>query len=77
MGAQGSTLRAQIASLVPADRRGSAYGIFDMVYGVLWFGGSATIGLLYAHALPWAVSFAMAAQLCAIPLLWIVGRQRT
>lgn len=75
-GAQGATLRAQIAALAPADRRGSAYGTFDMVYGILWFAGSAAIGLLYSHALIWAVSFAMAAQLCSIPLLWMVGRKR-
>jgi predicted MFS family arabinose efflux permease len=74
LGAQQSTLRAKVASLAPIDRRGSAYGIFNMVYGVLWFAGSATTGILYGRALTVAVAFAMAAQLAAIPLLWIVRR---
>jgi MFS family permease len=75
MGAQQSTLRAQVASLAPADRRGSAYGIFNTVYGLLWFAGSATIGILYGRALTGAVAFAVAVQLAAIPLLLIAGRK--
>ncbi|HTW64340.1 MAG TPA: MFS transporter [Bryobacteraceae bacterium] len=75
MGAQQSTLRAKVASLAPADRRGTAYGIFNTVYGVLWFAGSATIGILYGRALSGAVAFAMSAQILAIPLLWTAGRK--
>lgn len=74
MGAQQSTLRAKIASLVPAERRGSAYGIFNTVYGVLWFIGSSAVGLLYARSLAEAVAFAMIAELAAIPPLIMVMR---
>ncbi len=75
MGAQQSTLRAKIANLVPAERRGSAYGIFNSVYGVLWFAGSSAIGLLYGNSLMAAVAFAVVAQLAAIPLLIMVMRE--
>lgn len=75
MGAQQSTLRAKIANLVPAERRGSAYGIFNSVYGVLWFAGSSAIGLLYGTSLVAAVAFAVVAQLAAIPLLIMVMRE--
>ncbi len=34
MGAQESILRAAIARMVRADRRGSAYGLFDAGYGL-------------------------------------------
>jgi MFS family permease len=74
MGAQQSTLRAKIATLVPQERRGSAYGIFNGVYGVLWFLGSSAIGILYGRSLVAAAGFAMIAQLAAIPLL-IIGRK--
>lgn len=75
MGAQQSLLRAKIADLVPAERRGSAYGIFNTAYGVLWFAGSSAIGILYGQSLSAAVIFAAAAQLAAIPLLLMVGRK--
>jgi MFS family permease len=75
MGAQQSLLRAKIADLVPAERRGAAYGIFNTAYGILWFAGSSAIGILYGRSLASAVIFAMAAQLAAVPLLLIVGRR--
>jgi MFS family permease len=75
MGAQQSTLRARIADLVPSERRGSAYGIFNSVYGVLWFAGSSAIGILYGRSLAAAAGFAVIAQLAAIPLFVIVGRR--
>ena len=77
MGAQQSLLRAAIANIVPVERRGSAYGIFNTAYGALWFGGSALMGALYGISRPGLVAFAMAAQLCAIPLLLWVKRPTT
>ena len=44
MGAQQALLRAAIANMVPVERRGAAYGIFNTAYGVLWFAGSAAMG---------------------------------
>ena len=38
------TSGAMLARLVPADHRASAYGIFDGIFGVAWFLGSAAIG---------------------------------
>lgn len=75
MGAQQSLLRAKIAELVPAERRGAAYGIFNTAYGILWFAGSSAIGILYGRSLASAVIFAMATQLAAVPLLLIVRRR--
>ena len=75
MGALQSTMRARIADLVPAERRGSAYGIFNTAFGVLWFAGSSAIGILYGWSLVAVVSVAMAAELAAIPLLLIARRR--
>ena len=36
-----SIMRAVIATLVPPERRGSAYGVFNAGYGLAWFLGSA------------------------------------
>lgn len=77
MGAQQSSLRARIADLVPRESRGSAYGIFNTVYGILWFAGSAAIGILYSWSLVAAVIFAAGAQLAAIPLFATVARKHS
>jgi MFS family permease len=69
MGAQNSALRASIAGLVPTERRGSAFGLFNTVYGVLWFVGSAAMGLLYSRSILAVVAFAMTSQLLAVPLI--------
>ena len=65
MGAQESILRAAIAGMVPAGRRGSAYGIFNTGYGLMWFLGSAVMGLLYEHSIGSLVAFSAGLQVLA------------
>ncbi len=67
MGAMESILRAAIVSMAPAQRRGSAYGIFNTAFGVCWFTGSALAGWLYDRNLMILVAFSVAAQLASIP----------
>lgn len=75
MGAQESVLRAAVADLVPADRRATGYGVFNTVFGVAWFAGSALMGLLYDRA-PLALAlFSTAGQLAALPLLARLARR--
>jgi MFS family permease len=51
MGVQESTMRAAVAELAPAGRRGSAYGIFTACYGIAWLAGSVLIGVLYEQSI--------------------------
>lgn len=74
MGAQESVMRAAIAGMVPRQRRGSAYGLFNTGYGLAWFAGSALMGLLYAN-LPALIAFSVASQLLAVPLLYRLTTQ--
>ena len=74
MGAQESILRAAIAGMIPRDRRGVAYGVFNSSYGLAWFAGSAAMGILYDVSLPTLIGFSVLVQLGAIPLLWLVTR---
>jgi MFS family permease len=75
MGAQESIMRAAVAEMVPPDRRGAAYGIFNTGYGVCWFLGSVAMGVLYDRSISVLVVFSMVAQLAAIPLLLWVKRE--
>ena len=47
VGTQESILKAAIGDRVPEDRRARAFGLFNTVFGLFWFAGSAIIGLLY------------------------------
>ena len=69
MGAQESIMRAQVATMVVSDKRGSAYGIFNTGYGFFWFIGSALMGILYDKSIFLLVAFSVIAQLAAIPVL--------
>jgi len=74
MGAQESVMRAAVAEMVPADKRGTAYGIFNTGYGIFWFLGSALMGYLYDISLAWVVVFSMLSQFLSIPLLMLVRK---
>jgi MFS family permease len=76
MGAQESIMRAVVADMVPVDKRAGAYGVFNMGYGVLWFGGSALIGVLYDVSLPALISFSVLAQVASIPILLSIARMQ-
>jgi MFS family permease len=47
VGTQESILKAAIGDRVSEDRRARAFGLFNTVFGLFWFAGSAIIGLLY------------------------------
>ena len=65
LGAQDACLRSGIAKVVSMNKRGSAFGAFNGVYGVMWFLGSLTMGLLYSRGLAVLVVFGIFAQLAA------------
>ena len=65
-------MRAAIAPLAPAARRGTAYGIFNAVYGLAWFAGSTLLGVLYDWSVPALAAVSVALQGAALGLLWRV-----
>jgi predicted MFS family arabinose efflux permease len=52
------------------NKRGSAFGAFNGVYGVAWFLGSAAMGLLYDYSLLALVAFGVLFQLAAALLFF-------
>jgi MFS family permease len=75
MGAQDSSLKAVLAEVIPATKRSTAFGIFDTGFGVAWFAGSITMGLLYNRSLTALVVFSAVFQLAALPVFFYAGRQ--
>jgi MFS family permease len=75
MGIQDSLMSAPISAMVHADRRANAFGIFNAIYGVAWFVGSALMGALYGVSLGGLVLFSVAVQIAAVLVLLASRRQ--
>jgi predicted MFS family arabinose efflux permease len=76
MGAQESLLKPIVAGLIAANKRGTAFGLYDACFGVAWFLGSALMGFLYTRSIPALVIFSVTAQLMALPI-FILARFMT
>ena len=76
MGVHESIMAAAVAEMVPANRVASAYGLFNLLYGVAWFAGSATMGILYDVSIPVLVGFCVVVELLSLPILLRVHRGR-
>ena len=68
-GAQESVMRATIAQLAPRDRRATAFGIFNAIYGIAWFAGSVLLGILYDRSIAGVVIASTGLQAAALPVL--------
>jgi len=74
VGAHESLMRAILAKMVPATRRASAYGIFNMGYGISWFLGSVLMGALYDFSITGIVIFSVGIQLASVPIFLVVRK---
>src|SRR5216683_4933532 len=66
-GAQDSIMRATISRLAPQQRRATALGIMNAVYGVAWFAGSVLLGILYDVSIVAVVLASALLQAAALP----------
>lgn len=73
MGAQESILKAAVAEIIPAYKRGTAFGIFNTGFGIFWFLGSIALGYLYDFSITWLVIFSMGMQAIAVIILGILS----
>ena len=76
MGVQESTMRAGVAGLAPASRRGSAYGMFTACYGLAWLAGSFLIGLLYEQSVLALAVTVTVVQAAALAIFAVVRPRR-
>jgi predicted MFS family arabinose efflux permease len=76
-GVHESVMSAAVADMIPAEKRGAAYGVFTTIFGVAWFLGSAVEGALYDHSILALVVVATGAQLIAVWPLLVAIRTKT
>jgi predicted MFS family arabinose efflux permease len=70
VGAQDALLRPAIAQVVSMNKRGSAFGALNGIFGVLWFLGSWTMGFLYDYSTMALVVFGVVAQIASAILFF-------
>lgn len=75
MGAQESVVKAVIASLIAPEKRATAYGLFNAIFGLAWFAGSALMGFLYDFKIIFLVLFSVGAQLLAVLFFYLMHRE--
>jgi MFS family permease len=77
MGVQDALLRSVVGSMIPSAKRGSAYGLFNLIYGAFWFVGSAFSGILYDHSILILVYFIVLTQILAVPFfVWVMRKKK-
>jgi MFS family permease len=77
MSAQGSLFQAMLTGVIPPNKRSTAFGLFDTGYGVAWFLGSATMGLLCEKSILAVAAFSVMLQLAALPILLVANKKRS
>ena len=75
MGAQDSLLKAALATMVPPDKRSTAFGVFDTGFGIAWFIGSGAMGIIYTHSIIALIIFSVVLQLAALPVFALATRR--
>jgi MFS family permease len=71
---QDALLLALVASVLARRRRATSFGLYDLVFGIAWFIGSAIAGILLDRSVAGLVFFSVLLQLCAIPFFVFRGR---
>ena len=75
MASQESVMRAVITTLVSKERRATAHGLQNAVFGLSWFAGSALLGVLYDISILSLAIVSAALQVISVILLLWVGRK--
>ncbi|MBV8366576.1 MAG: MFS transporter, partial [Candidatus Eremiobacteraeota bacterium] len=64
---QDSLLVTLVATVITRRRGATTFGLYELIFGIAWFIGSAISGELLDHSLPGLVVFSVILQLVAIP----------
>jgi MFS family permease len=64
---QDALLLALVSTVIQGTRKATAFGVYDTIFGIAWFAGSALCGWLVDRSMTGLVAFSVAMQLIAIP----------
>jgi MFS family permease len=75
MGIHETVMRAAIADLTGVEKRGTAYGLFNTIYGGAWFLGGAVMGILYDYSILSLFLFTMVIEGISVGLFFIMKKE--
>jgi len=75
MGTHETIMKAAIADITSIRKRGTGYGIFNTVYGIAIFIGSAAAGFLYDYSITLLVVLMIIVELMAVPLFFLLRKE--
>ncbi|MDO4199083.1 MAG: MFS transporter [Erysipelotrichaceae bacterium] len=76
LGGHETVMRSAIADLTSFKKRGTAYGIFNSIYGLALLIGSALIGYLYDHATISAICiFCVVCEILAVATFFMIKKK--
>ncbi len=76
MGLQEVIMKAAVADMTSIDRRSTAYGIFNLCLGLAFFAGGALAGRLYDYSRTSLIVFLTAVELTAVPVFFVMMKNR-
>lgn len=71
-----TTMRAAVADIAQIQKRATAYGLFNTIYGAGWFVGGTLLGWLYQTALPSLPWVVLGLEVFAAAVFWFLVRRR-
>ncbi len=71
---QDALLLALVAGVLAQRRRATSFGLYDLIFGLAWFAGSAIAGILLDRSVAALVIFSVMLQLGAIPFFVLGNR---
>jgi MFS family permease len=74
MGTHETIMKAGIADITSIRKRGTGYGIFNMLYGVAIFIGSAAAGFLYDYSVNLLIILMIVVELAAVPVFFVMRK---
>jgi hypothetical protein len=75
MGTHETIMKAGIADITSIRKRGTGYGIFNMMYGIAIFIGSAAAGFLYDYSVNLLIVLMIIVEIAAIPVFFVMRRE--
>ncbi len=74
MGAHETIMKAAIADITSIKKRGTGYGIFNLIYGLSFFLGSSFVGFLYDFSKGILITFLIISQIISIYLFLLLKK---
>jgi len=75
MGTHETIMKAGIADITSIRKRGTGYGIFNMLYGIAIFIGSAAAGFLYDYSVTLLIIIMIVVELLALPVFFVMRKR--